>query len=158
MKFNKPILFALAAVVLATSTSLIIAVDDFGPHTPAEFLEQAIEDNDINEVQRILNDLGPNLNEAVDPYEGNGRKPIHLAALRGYLDILKLLVQAGGPVGDINARDHKGQTALDLAIARGNTSVANYLRDLKGLGASTKTRMKDQRREAFTNVDVFFNK
>lgn len=146
MKFNKSMLFLITTLVLAGSASFIMADDRF----LEEILAEKIRYGQIDKVREILQRSPEYVNREFD-----GAFPIHRAVDRGNLEMLNFLVQAGA---NIDEKTGNEKTALDLAIARGNTSVANYLRDLKGLGASTKTRMKDQRREAFTNVDVFFNK
>ncbi len=73
------------------------------------------------------------LRHGADP---NGRRrdgmtPLHSAAYRGHLRVIRALLQAGA---DINARayddvgPHSGQTPLDTALALGQTAAAELLR------------------------------
>lgn len=60
---------------------------------------------------------------AVDEY---GRTPLHEASSRGNWQAVDYLLQAG-LVAKINQRDHKGHTAIDLAIALGHKEVETLL-------------------------------
>ncbi|MCR9235008.1 MAG: ankyrin repeat domain-containing protein [bacterium] len=53
-----------------------------------------------------------------------GWTPLHKAARKGYLDIVKLLIQAGA---DVNSIDNIGSTPLDHAATFGFSDVANFL-------------------------------
>jgi ankyrin repeat protein len=61
--------------------------------------------------------------------------PLHIAAERGHLAIVILLVAAGAQV---DARNGSSETALDLAIESGRTSVAKYLKSLVASGSRHK--------------------
>ncbi|KAK0168950.1 hypothetical protein PV327_002706 [Microctonus hyperodae] len=54
----------------------------------------------------------------------DGMMPIHWAADRGYVEILKCLIENGA---DINAQDDDGQTALHYAASCGHRDVVEYL-------------------------------
>lgn len=55
-----------------------------------------------------------------------GRTTLHLAAMKGYLPIVQMLLERGI---DINARDNNGWTALHLAAERGQQQVVKLLLD-----------------------------
>jgi hypothetical protein len=72
-----------------------------------------------------LVELGADVN-AVQP--GDGNRPLHLAAQRGSATKLcQLLIDAGA---DVNARNHAGETALDIAARAKQPYVAKLLRRL----------------------------
>lgn len=81
----------------------------------------------------ILLAAGAKANAADD----NGRTPLMLAAYDGKLDVVKLLVQAGA---DVNARDAKGQSALDYVTSgkanNGSTTRTQIVRFLKKTASS----------------------
>ena len=54
----------------------------------------------------------------------NNITPLMLAASRGQMDSVKLLINAGV---EIEARDSNGETALDYAINKEKLEVADYL-------------------------------
>ena len=54
-----------------------------------------------------------------------------LAAARGNAGLVRLLLDAGA---DVKARDEAGKTALDFALARERTEVAQLLRDAGAAG------------------------
>jgi ankyrin repeat protein len=70
-----------------------------------------------------------------------GWSPLHLAARKGYSDIMKLLIDAGA---DINQTDAAGLTALDLAAGMRYPEAARMLfkRGAIGHAASTKKFVK----------------
>ncbi|KAF4667390.1 hypothetical protein FOL47_003600 [Perkinsus chesapeaki] len=57
--------------------------------------------------------------------QGAGHTPLHLAAIRGNLDIVTSLVDAGVNISIMN---RMGQTILDLAMKYGQDEVINYIR------------------------------
>ena len=76
-------------------------------------------------VLTMVIDAGGNVNAAP-----RGWTPLHNAALSGNLENVKLLVSRGANLGVLN-RGNKGQTALQIAEARGHNAVAAYLRSLR---------------------------
>lgn len=59
-----------------------------------------------------------------------------LAAASGHAEIVDLLLRSGA---EINIVDENGQTALILALARGNSEVANLLVSVPGIDVNSKT-------------------
>ena len=57
-----------------------------------------------------------------------GITPLMMAALRGNLEVVKVLLAAGA---DVNMKDHKGKTAVDYALLRRNYDVAEYLETIR---------------------------
>lgn len=53
-----------------------------------------------------------------------GLSPLHFAADRGFLDILKCLIEAGA---DIHSTDGDGQSALDYARMCEHEDIITYL-------------------------------
>ena len=76
-----------------------------------------------------------------NPADNDGVTPCMWAAIHGHEDCLRALAE-GGPGGTLTDDDHinavatgvwwTGKTALDLAVARHNNDIAEFLR---GLGA-----------------------
>ncbi|XP_077297584.1 uncharacterized protein LOC143919246 [Arctopsyche grandis] len=58
------------------------------------------------------------------PIDKNDRSPIHLAAIRGSIDILQLLIDKGL---DVNMTDINGETPLLLAASFGKLEAVKYL-------------------------------
>lgn len=53
-----------------------------------------------------------------------GSTALHLAAIKGYLDCVQILVSGGA---DINAKDNEGNTPLHLASMNGHTGTVSWL-------------------------------
>jgi len=93
-----------------------------GMQTP---LHQACMDNDVRQVQRQLRENPL----AVNARNENGRTPLHIAALKGSDDIIRLLLQCAA---DPRCRDNNGHTALMVR----NTLIAILVKCCFG-GVST---------------------
>jgi RNA polymerase primary sigma factor len=63
---------------------------------------------------------GENINAA----DAEGRTPLILAASRGHVEVCKILLEAGA---DASIKDKKGNDALQIAMVRGNQTLANLL-------------------------------
>ena len=66
--------------------------------------------------------------------------PLHLAAMRGQLFIVKQLEAHGA---DLDARDNKQRRPLELAEANRQTQVANYLKSARDI-SKCRVRKKGQ--------------
>ena len=60
----------------------------------------------------------------VKPYEREHNTPLHLAALNGYLEIVKYLIKKEA---DIDAKNRKNQTPLHLAVHNAHKHIIEYL-------------------------------
>lgn len=80
------------------------------PNTPPLYL--LVLSKDIHKINQAIQN-GANVNE---PYPQNGNTPLHIAALNGYADIVKLLLAQ--PAIEKNRPNQEGKTALDLAKER----------------------------------------
>ena len=56
--------------------------------------------------------------------DNDSRTPLHIAALQGHLETVKLLLECGA---DRNIRDDENKTPLDLASDNDKLDVANFL-------------------------------
>jgi ankyrin repeat protein len=89
--------------------------DEFTKKTSSVF--EAIERGDI----AIIRDL---IAKGWDVKQDNSRIPLHLAAERGHLEIVNLLLEKGA---DINAPDKNGLTPLCVAALNRNSEIVNLL-------------------------------
>ena len=88
-----------------------------------EELHFAALEGDVEKVSQLLNE-----GYQPDPFDGLGSTPLHYAAKRGHLDVMRLLLAAGA---DVNAHDESvsGNTALGDVAASCSFEVANMLGD-----------------------------
>ena len=85
--------------------------------TPEDMLFRAVWTNDIARVRSANIDV--NLKDAL------GRTPLHIAAKKGYADVVMFLVESGA---EVNITDTGGNTPLILIIHKtGNLAVARRL-------------------------------
>ena len=73
---------------------------------------------------RLLLDWGAKL----DRLSKCNDTPLHLAAERGELSVVKLLVEMGA---DVSAKEYTGQTASDVARIHGKKDVADWLDNVR---------------------------
>ena len=93
-------------------------------------LLQDVVNEDLDKIHRLVDD-GVDM-EAKD---ASGLTPLSMAALRGYLTIVKFLVGRGA---DMETRDGHGWTPLSLAAYSGNLDVVKFL---VNHGADMKTKI-----------------
>ena len=85
-------------------------------------LLNSIISGDLALVQTALTDHPEQLNTA---YAQNGNTPLHVAALNGYTDIVRLLLEQPGI--DTTRTNNEGKTALDLAREKGHSEISQLL-------------------------------
>ncbi|PJK16091.1 hypothetical protein CQS04_09225 [Chryseomicrobium excrementi] len=83
-------------------------------------LIQAVESNDIEKVQDILQDSSYQLNETND----KGQTPLLIATHKNYVEVAKLLIDAGA---DINQQDSIQDSPYLYAGAQGKTEILKYM-------------------------------
>ena len=84
-------------------------------------LYMVVLSQDLNQInQALLN--GADVN---NPYPENGNIPLHIAALNGYTEIVKLLLAQ--PNIDKTIKNKEGKTALDTAKERHRTEIVQLL-------------------------------
>lgn len=83
-------------------------------------LIQAVEKNDVEKVQDILQDASYPINET----NAKGETPLLIATHKNYIEIAKLLIEAGA---DINQQDHIHDSAYLYAGAQGKTEILQYM-------------------------------
>lgn len=77
-------------------------------------LLQAVMDGKLEKAKEVLTDNTAQLNTTYAP---NGNTPLHVAALNGYTEIVRLLLEQPGI--DTTRTNNEGKTALDLAHEKG---------------------------------------
>ncbi|MFJ7886646.1 ankyrin repeat domain-containing protein [Lysinibacillus xylanilyticus] len=83
-------------------------------------LIQAVENNDLEKVQEILQDSSYPINETND----KGETPLLIATHENYIEVAKLLIEAGA---DINQQDNIQDSAYLYAGAQGKTEILKYM-------------------------------
>ncbi|CAK9051210.1 unnamed protein product [Durusdinium trenchii] len=103
--------------------SLQLVILDFcaPEQATSEALLLACENNRVVEVEQLLqNPLDPNRGGTGPPHVW----PMYSAAARGYLEVVRLLLEAGA---DVNAEDQDGSTALMIAAHNRHLEVVRVL-------------------------------
>lgn len=83
-------------------------------------LIQAVEKNDLEKVQEILQDSSYPINETND----KGETPLLIATHENYIEVAKLLIDAGA---DINQQDYIQDSPYLYAGAQGKTEILKYM-------------------------------
>ena len=78
----------------------------------------------VDSYVKKLESLGKNINPALIAGEDLGWTPLYIAADHGHLDIVKTLIYRGAL---LTAKNSAGQTAEDVARAKNQQDIANYL-------------------------------
>ncbi|PVH99314.1 ankyrin [Periconia macrospinosa] len=92
-----------------------------------QLLYNAIRYEDVAVAQSIMNlsrDLGKDL--AADVVSAWGSKYVHVAAMSGSVDIMRLMVRNGLPLTDV---DEEGSTALHYTCRTGSREIMQFLLD-----------------------------
>ena len=80
--------------------------------------------SEVREVLEVAYQLIGNIYLIVNSVNLKGKTPLHVAALKGYTDIVKYLVENGT---DINISDNEGKTPLRNAAFHGHIDIVRYL-------------------------------
>lgn len=83
-------------------------------------LIQAVENNDVEKVETILQDSSYPINETND----KGQSPLLIATHKNYVEVAKLLIDAGA---DINQKDSIQDSPYLYAGAQGKTEILKYM-------------------------------
>jgi len=83
-------------------------------------LVHAVENNDVEKVQEILQDSSYPINET----NSKGETPLLIATHKNYIEVAKHLIDAGA---DINQQDHLQDSAYLYAGAQGKTEILKYM-------------------------------
>lgn len=86
---------------------------------PGELI-QAVENNDLEKVQEIVQDSSYPIDETND----KGETPLLIAVHENYIEAAKLLIKAGA---DINQQDNIQDSAYLYAGAQGKTEILKYM-------------------------------
>ena len=95
---------------------------DCAPALPITPLLQAVMEGELEKMKEALAAHPEHLNTAYAP---NGNMPLHVAALNGYTDIVRLLLEQEGI--DTTRTNNDGKTALDLAREKGFAEIVQLL-------------------------------
>lgn len=107
-------------------TLLLYAIENDWHFTPYEAVVELFWDTSPDHgIVRFLLQRGANVNLA----DRSGRTPLHLAASKGYLDLILTLLDKGA---DVEARDGLGRTPRNIAAEVGQTEVMELLLEFSG--------------------------
>src|SRR5216683_2229209 len=110
------------AIAFASTLVFSLAIVNSRPRFKAQrqrYFAQAAVDGNLHRLQ-LLHFAGANVNA-----RGNCCMPLYLAAGEGRLEVVRYLLDQGA---DVNAREQFGDTALDIAINRNQTTMVDLLR------------------------------
>ena len=118
-------------------------------------LHLAAGQGDEGVLTTLLRCSGPHAIQVVNIKDRAGRTPLHLAALGGHIQCVKILLEAGA---NANVTDNKGgQTPLTLAANKGNIEVVKLLlkygSDLRGDAESVITSKFSGHQIALLDLD-----
>lgn len=92
---------------------------------PNVLLQQAVEDSDVVEVEKLLDQYTPDQLQINNVSMGSGVSVLQQSVNTENLDVVKLLIEKGS--ADPSLQDADGWTALHNAAAVGNCLIARYL-------------------------------
>lgn len=90
-------------------------------------------------------------NNFINSQDSDGETPLHVAAINGHLDIVKLLCSIKGI--NINSRANNLETPLQWAISYGHINVVKYMLDLDGIDYSGENKVGIYKKKLF----LFYN-
>ncbi|XP_072524018.1 fibronectin type 3 and ankyrin repeat domains 1 protein [Salminus brasiliensis] len=94
-------------------------------------LHQAVKMNDEEQLLRVLQSGGT---VVVDVPDRLGFTPLMVAAMKGFISLVQVLVQHGA---DVNFKNSSGKDSLMLACFSGHLEVVRYLRESGGTWTAT---------------------
>lgn len=104
-------------------------IHERGPHDFAVMWYPAIGGGSVEAAELLLS------HGAALEQESGVETALHLAAMRGHLELIRFLVEQGADIEAIGYRqDRAGRTPLQLALARNREDAARLLRELGALG------------------------
>ena len=93
--------------------------EEYGNHYP---LHYAARENQLQDLKELLQTTAYDNNpDTLDP---SGQTALHLAADRGHVESIKLLLKAGA---NVSAADHDGISVLQAAVIAGNVEACQLL-------------------------------
>lgn len=92
------------------------------PHLLSTPLCISVKENDVGAVRKLT--LVRDIKTIIDDRDYMGNTVLMIASIRGHLQCVKLLVNAGASV---NLQNNEGRTALEWAIGMNHYSIAAYL-------------------------------
>ena len=109
---------------IITICFLMVASTAFAADSAALF--KAVNGNNVKEVRALLTGRA----DLVVSVSGGRMTALHIAAARGYVDIVLLLIEKGA---DINARTINDSTPLSFAVVNNHPEVVELLREAGGI-------------------------
>ena len=118
---------------------LIFVCEVYSNSDFSRFMNQVC-DGKISAVEKYIVDMND-----INAGDGNNDTPLLIAARKGYIDIVKLLIKNGAK---INIQDDYGDTALHAATFNGHKDIVKFL-----LSKGADTRIKNY----FARTPVFYS-
>ncbi|KAL2857374.1 ankyrin repeat-containing domain protein [Aspergillus pseudoustus] len=133
-------------------------IGSFNPITDTDWTEmayvgnsaglcQAIVENDLEEVKRLVNEVTVDVNRR----DHTGRTPLHLACMTSTPEIVQHLVDSGARM---IWRVADGRTALHLAAARGSVEIVRILLTKSSENEDGEARKEEARKESLEEKDT----
>ena len=102
-------------------------------------LEPAYEPNNIEKLRAVI----PTLRRYINAPEQSGNTALHYAAKYGHEDFVAQLLDLGGMFTDIDARNRRGHTALDVARKNDRVWVVAKLRDGAAMSEAHRASLQE---------------